>query len=519
MATKPQSGSTELESFLPQDNSGANGVTKYKIATNGDVETANLGEFDPFKSRQLQHPVSNVNTLTHLLKASLGTGILSMPAAFYSSGLVMGIFLTILVSVICTHCAYVLVTSAHELYKKSRKTQMGFADVAQEACKRGPPFARKFAPFAKQFIQIGIFVTYFMTCSCYTVIMAKNFNYVIDHYLGYEVEIRITIAVMLLPLILLAYVPNLKYLAPFSMVANGFMAVSLGITFYYLVEKMPAVSERPAVAPIATMPVFFSITIFAIEAIGVIMPLENNMGTPQKFVGLCGVLNQGMSGVTLVYILIGFFGYLRYGEHVEGSVTLNLPISDYAAQAVNILVGGAVFCTFGLQFYVCIDIAWNGIKERYAKQQKAANYIMRTIMTLVCVFIAIAVPTIVPFVSLIGAFCFSILGLMAPIAIEMFTFWEKGFGKYNWKIVKNLIVGIIAFLALIFGSKAAIEDIIAMYSNSPNATTEVLPIFGEEPKFNGTTPVAILARSILNGTTIGDIVETTLAPLNSTILS
>lgn len=109
-----------------------------------------------------------------------------------------------------------------------------------------------------------------MTCSCYTVIMAKNFNYVIDHYLGYEVEIRITIAVMLLPLILLAYVPNLKYLAPFSMVANGFMAVSLGITFYYLVEKMPAVSERPAVAPIATMPVFFSITIFAIEAIGVV---------------------------------------------------------------------------------------------------------------------------------------------------------------------------------------------------------------------------------------------------------
>lgn len=55
------------------------------------------------------------------------------------------------------------------------------------------------------------------------------------------------------------------------------------------------------------------------------MPLENNMETPQGFLGLCGVLNQGMSGVTLVYILLGFMGYLKYGEQTGGAVTLNLP--------------------------------------------------------------------------------------------------------------------------------------------------------------------------------------------------
>ena len=55
------------------------------------------------------------------------------------------------------------------------------------------------------------------------------------------------------------------------------------------------------------------------------MPLENNMKTPQHFTGLCGVLNQGMSSVTLVYILLGFLGYLKYGDVVLGSVTLNLP--------------------------------------------------------------------------------------------------------------------------------------------------------------------------------------------------
>lgn len=50
------------------------------------------------------------DTLTHLLKASLGTGILAMPDAFKNSGLVVGIFATIFVAFLCTYCAYILVS-------------------------------------------------------------------------------------------------------------------------------------------------------------------------------------------------------------------------------------------------------------------------------------------------------------------------------------------------------------------------------------------------------------------------
>lgn len=58
------------------------------------------------------------------------------------------------------------------------------------------------------------------------------------------------------------------------------------------------------------------------------MPLENQMKSPQNFVGFCGVLNKGMSGVTLVYILLGFLGYLQYGDKTQDSITLNLPIEE-----------------------------------------------------------------------------------------------------------------------------------------------------------------------------------------------
>lgn len=102
----------------------------------------------------------------------------------------------------------------------------------------------------------------------YAVIVAKNFEQVIEHHTGENYNERYMIAVLLVPLILLSWVPDLKYLAPVSMVANVFMGTGLGITFYYLVRNLQPLNEIPLLAPISGFANFFSITIFAMEAIG-----------------------------------------------------------------------------------------------------------------------------------------------------------------------------------------------------------------------------------------------------------
>lgn len=321
----------------------------------------------------------------------------------------------------------------------------------------------------KQLINYGLFITYFGTCSVYTVIIAENFMQIIEHYFGGGGDVRMYIAFLLLPLILLSWVPNLKYLAPFSAVANVFMGVGLLITFYYLTQDMPSISERELHTSILKIPPFFGIVIFAMEAIGVVMPLENSMKTPQHFIGLCGVLNQGMSGVTLVYILLGFLGYVKYGDDALGSITLNLPIEEIPAQIVKVLIALAVFCTFGLQFYVCLEIGWDAIKNRFTKRPMLVNYMMRTVLVTAAVLLAVAVPTIGPFVGLLGAFCFSILGLLVPVFIETVTYWEQGFGKYNWIVWKNVFVCLFGLLALYFGSKSAIVDIMDVYTKKEEA--------------------------------------------------
>lgn len=47
------------------------------------------------------------------------------------------------------------------------------------------------------------------------------------------------------------------------------------------------------------------------------------------------------------------------------------------AQIVKIAIVLGVLFTFSLQLYVCIEIVWNGIKDRFSKNEALANYVLR----------------------------------------------------------------------------------------------------------------------------------------------
>jgi proton-coupled amino acid transporter len=85
-----------------------------------------------------------------------------------------------------------------------------------------------------------------------------------------QLSIRVYIPMLLVVLVPLGLIRNLKYLVPFSAVANIFILVSFVITLYYIFSETLDVEERVLMANVEQLPLFFATVIFAMEGIGVV---------------------------------------------------------------------------------------------------------------------------------------------------------------------------------------------------------------------------------------------------------
>jgi proton-coupled amino acid transporter len=93
---------------------------------------------------------------------------------------------------------------------------------------------------------------------------------VVDEYLEPKLDVRLYMVMLLLPLIVINWVRNLKYLAPFTTLANFLTFIGFGITLYYVFIDIPNISTRSPVGTLRDFPLFFGIVLFALEAIGVV---------------------------------------------------------------------------------------------------------------------------------------------------------------------------------------------------------------------------------------------------------
>ncbi|KAF5301780.1 hypothetical protein FQR65_LT08763 [Abscondita terminalis] len=434
-----------------------------------------------YLNNQLSNPLSNYNftsdtvlyrstmektkqgefsALLHLVKSVIGSGILSLPIAFKCAGLIMGTVGLVITATICLYCTYLIIESSNYLNKATGSTISSFAEVAGASCRCGPKWAHKYENFLKNLMNGGIFLGYYACLSIYTVIISMNLEKIVTFYWK-PIDIRLYMAILFIPLLLISYVPNWKRLAVVSMITNIFLMSGVTITMYYLIKALPSQEEKELIADVETLPTFFSIVIFSMQTIGAALPLKNSMKDPTKFLGYFGVFNKSGIIIVSLYFLVGFLGYFCYGSNTKENITLNLPSDSYAAQAVQLLITLSVLGAYGVQFFVTLEILWEAIEKRLTKRRKLINYILRTLMVLVAVLVAIAVPTIVPFVSLMSAICFSTVGIIIPVIVHMLTFWDEAFNNY-FIIAKYIVIIIFGILACIFGTTTAIIDIIAL---------------------------------------------------------
>lgn len=185
--------------------------------------------------------------------------------------------------------------------------------------------------------------------------------------------------------------------------------------------------------------------------------------------GWNGVLNTSMTIVTCLYIAVGFFGYLKYGEDVLGSITLNLPVEQWHAQYAILLNAIVVFMSYSLQFYVPISLILPSIKCHISKKwHQEAELVLRFVLVLLTFALAAAIPHLDMFISLVGSISSSTLALMAPPIIHSLTYWsDLKSSKYGvLLILRNLFIFCLGFVGFIAGGFVSLSNIIEYLSRN-----------------------------------------------------
>lgn len=85
-----------------------------------------------------------------------------------------------------------------------------------------------------------------------------------------DIEIRMYILSLIPAVVLLGQVRSLKYMVPFSMLANICMMSGFAITLYYVFSNVQPISSVKLFSSVEQLPRFFATVIFAIEGIGVV---------------------------------------------------------------------------------------------------------------------------------------------------------------------------------------------------------------------------------------------------------
>lgn len=435
---------------------------------NNEVSEASF-PYDPYEHRFLEHPLTYTDALCHMIKGSIGTGILTVPHAFKNSGYLLGFVGTLSIGAFMTYNVQTLVRAQHELCCRLRIPSLTYPQILGTALSAGPKKLRWLAPYGRFVSFTALALDELGTMCIYVVFIAQNLRQICNPISPFE-NLRLYMISLFPMLLVLSWIPNLKNMAPISSGAICIMFASLGLTLYTMLHDIPSLKDRRAVGEFEKLPFFFCTILYSCSSIAVTMPLENEMGHPRQFSSKLGVLNIANCINTLLFASFGFLGYLKYGDDVQGSITLNLPSQDKLTLIVQSLLTVAILFTLPLPQFIFYDIVWNGfLKPRISFVTSIGwDYGARTLVVLLTVTFAVIIPNLELFVSLIGGLCLGLMTLVIPATVDLLTFWDQTDSKLKKVgfISRNVFTIVLGVVGSGTGIYFSIKDIVKVYDQA-----------------------------------------------------
>ncbi|XP_013134427.1 PREDICTED: proton-coupled amino acid transporter 1-like isoform X2 [Papilio polytes] len=425
---------------------------------------ANAASYDFVAARPPGKRTNILESVGHLVKSCLGGGVVAIHESYKSCGLWTSMVLTIIIGFLISYCMYMIAKSAHKLYGRLHVSQMSYPDVAEAAIAVCPfPRIRRYSKSLRYAVDFTICVDLFGSCCVYQVVICRTIKQLVEGTDTVTLEgdppLRAYVLMLLLPCILICMITSLKYLAPFSILADIFLLILAGATIYYGCKfSKVSIFEMPIFKDLPGLLEFLGVCVFSMEGVGVTMAIENNMKEPKK---IGRVLFFGMSVVVGIVFVIGTFGYWGFGEHSKSPVTLNFPFTAFSI-ALKVFMAIIIYVTFALNFWVPFDLVWFYIKEKYPPVKYWFwERVYRALFVVFITVIAFIFPNVSSFIGLLGSFCLSNMGFIYPALIELCLDWEyPGLGFMKWRLLKWLLICIFGTFLGVFGTYMNAKELI-----------------------------------------------------------
>lgn len=219
----------------------------------------------------------------------------------------------------------------------------------------------------------------------------------------------------------------------------------------------------------------FATAVFAFEGICLILPLRNKMRNPADYMGCNGVLLTSMYLVLLLYLCLGFYGFIRFGPSVHATISIDLPHEPLYI-ALKILFPLVIFCSYAVQFFPIIDILFlnpdNGIEKKLEERGRSPRrweYVFRISCALLTVIFALSIPMLGSLMELVGAVLGISLSITVPHTIDLLVrYSDRRLGWCYWRVPFHGLLILFGMFMTVIGTITTIQDIITAY-NEPDA--------------------------------------------------
>ncbi|ORC89220.1 putative transmembrane amino acid transporter [Trypanosoma theileri] len=398
-------------------------------------------------------PGSMLASAFTLGSSTLGAGILGLPSAFNMTGYILSIMLLVIVTILTIFSLWLLARAAEVSGKRT------YEDVIRTLMGRGPDWLLAFfmcgfcvGGGVGYIISIGNLLTpVFDDPSVPEFLRTKTGNRLITSMIW---------LVFILPLCLPKQIDSLRHTSMLGVTFIFFFVICIVIDSCRYMNKNGFRSDLE----------MFGVGNGAIEGLSIIMfaclvqinafevYFEMSHPSPRRMVRDSAI---AMSGCGMLYILAGFFGYMRFGKTVTDSILLMYQPRESILFAIAYV---------GIVFKICVAFALHQLPMRDGIYHVIGwdvysmpwwkNALFCTFLSFVLLVIGLFVPNINVVFGLVGALCGGFIGFIFPALLVMYC-GRWTFSRVGWlEYFATYFLLISGCVAVVFGTGASIYGVI-----------------------------------------------------------